>query len=122
MAKPNIIYLDGAMGTMLQKDGLQPGRCPEALNLTQPESITGIHRAYLQAGSRILYTNTFGANRYKVRDSGYSVTQLISAGVARAKEAAEGTSARVALSIGPIGQLLEPYGTLSFEEAYDIFR
>ncbi len=117
-----IRYLDGAMGTMLQKGGLQPGRCPEVLNITQPQTITGIHRAYIQAGSQIIYTNTFGGNRYKVRDSGYGVTELVAAGVACAKQAAAGTSAQVALSIGPIGQLLEPYGSLTFDEAYDIFR
>ncbi len=122
MAEYKLKYLDGAMGTMLQKSGLQPGRCPEVLNLTEPETVTGIHRAYIQAGSQIIYTNTFGGNRYKVRDSGYTVEALIAAGVDCARRAAEGTSARVALSIGPIGQLLEPYGSLSFEEAYDIFR
>jgi 5-methyltetrahydrofolate--homocysteine methyltransferase len=110
------------MGTMLQNMGLQPGRCPETLNLIEPEKITQIHRSYIEAGAEIVYTNTFGANRYKVRDTGYSVEQLVSAGVACAKEAAKGTSVQVALSLGPIGQLLEPYGTLSFEEAYDIYR
>ncbi len=122
MADNKIHYLDGAMGTMLQKRGLQPGRCPEVLNLTEPETVTEIHRAYVEAGSQIIYTNTFGGNRYKVRDSGYSVEALIAAGVRCAKRAAAGTAARVALSIGPIGQLLEPYGSLSFDEAYDIFR
>jgi 5-methyltetrahydrofolate--homocysteine methyltransferase len=110
------------MGTMLQQRGLQPGRCPEVLNLTQPDTVRDIHRAYAQAGADILYTNTFGGNRYKVRDSGYSVEELVSAGVRLAKEGAEGTAAKVALDVGPIGQLLEPYGSLAFEEAYDIYR
>jgi 5-methyltetrahydrofolate--homocysteine methyltransferase len=110
------------MGTMLQKAGLEPGRCPEALNITDPDVVTGIHRAYIDAGSEIIYANTFGGNRYKVRDSGYTVTELVTAGIRCAKAAAAGTNVRVALDVGPIGQLLEPYGPLRFDEAYDIFR
>lgn len=110
------------MGTMLQKSGLNPGRCPEALCLTAPEGVTGIHRAYVEAGSHIVYANTFGANRYKLEGSGHTVAELIAAAVACARAACEGTDARVGLDVGPIGQLLEPYGTLPFEEAYDIYR
>ena len=117
-----ITYLDGAMGTMLQKGGLQPGHCPEALCLTDPDCVAAIHRAYIGAGSRIAYANTFGANRYKLAETGYSVAQLIPAAVACARAACAGTDARVALDVGPVGQLLEPYGTLPFEEAYDIYR
>lgn len=110
------------MGTMLQKSGLNPGRCPEALCLTVPEGVTAIHRAYVEAGSQIVYANTFGANRYKLEGSGYTAAELIPAAVACARAACGGTGARVGLDVGPIGQLLEPYGTLSFEEAYDIYR
>ena len=110
------------MGTMLQKSGLNPGRCPEALCLTAPEGVTAIHRAYVESGSQIVYANTFGANRYKLEGSGYTVAELIPAAVACARAACGDTGARVGLDVGPIGQLLEPYGTLSFEEAYDIYR
>ncbi len=123
-------YLDGAMGTMLQSAGLETGRAPEGLNQANPALITEIHRAYLDAGAQILYTNTFGANREKLAHEGLTVTETVAAGVACAKRAVESFCAdhpnaacpRVALDIGPIGQLLEPYGTLAFEEAYDIFR
>lgn len=128
-----ILYLDGAMGTMLQKCGLLPGHNPEILCLTEPEKITAIHRAYLEAGAQVIYTNTFGANRYKLEKSGYRVPEVIRAAVACARRAIDEYLAdrqqdnrlpapRVALDIGPIGQLLEPYGTLSFEEAYDMFQ
>lgn len=117
-----ILYLDGAMGTMLQKSGLAPGGNPELLCLTEPHKITAIHRAYIDAGAQVIYTNTFGANRHKLRKCRESVETVIRAAVACARAAAAGTQARVALDIGSTGQLLEPYGTLAFEEAYDIFR
>ena len=113
--------LDGGMGTMLQQKGMALGTIPETLNITKPEWITDIHRRYIEAGSQIIYANTFGANRYKMADSGYRVSELIEVAVRNAREAAEGTETLVALDIGPIGQLLEPTGALSFEEAYDIF-
>lgn len=116
------IVLDGAMGTMLQSKGLELGGIPEVLNITQPDMVTQIHAEYIEAGSNIVYTNTFGANRYKMKDSGYSVEELIAAAVRNAKAACEGTGALVALDIGPIGQLLEPTGSLSFDDAYDMFR
>ncbi len=118
------------MGTMLQSAGLETGRAPEGLNQTDPALITEIHRAYLEAGAQILYTNTFGANREKLAHEGLPVAETVAAGVACAKRAIETFCAdhptavrpRVALDIGPIGQLLEPYGTLAFEDAYEIFR
>lgn len=118
----NIVILDGAMGTMLQARGLELGGIPEVMNITAPDKVTQIHREYIAAGSSVVYTNTFGANRYKMKDSGYSVKELVSAAVDNARKACEGTDAKVALDIGPIGQLLEPTGSLSFEEAYDMFR
>lgn len=110
------------MGTMLQAAGMPVGIVPETWNITHPENIIAVHRRYLEAGTQVLYTNTFGVNRFKAVRSGYSVAELTAAGVRCAREAAMGTSARVALDIGPIGQLLEPLGTLRFEEAYDVFR
>lgn len=118
------IFLDGAMGTMLQKSGLEAGETPELLNLTAPDVIESIHSSYIAAGSNIVYSNTFGANRYKLQSCGHSVGEIIAAGVRIAKNACEksGKRAYAALDIGPIGQLLEPTGSLSFEEAYDIFK
>ncbi len=121
MEDNKITCLDGAMGTMLQKSGLKPGGCPEALCITAPACVTAIHRAYIESGASILYANTFGANRYKLTGSGYTAPQLITAAITCARAACEGTNVRTALDVGPIGQLLEPYGTLSFEEAYNIY-
>ncbi len=120
--KKKYIRLDGGTGTMLQKGGLPAGAIPEVCNITEPERIINVNRAYAKAGADIICANTFGANRLKMKNTGYSTAELISAGIANAKKAAEGTCALVALDIGPIGQLLEPLGTLKFEEAYDIFR
>ena len=116
------ILLDGAMGTMLQQCGAPMGKVPEALNITHPEIITGIHRQYIESGSQIIYANTFSANRYKLSHCEYSPEAVVSAGIACAKEAARGTDAAVALDVGPIGQLMEPNGPLKFDEAYDMFR
>ncbi len=115
----DFIILDGGMGTMLQANGLEAGGIPELLNLTNPDGITAVHRAYVEAGSDVVYTNTFGANRLKMAKTGHSVQELISAAIRNARNSG---AAFVAQDIGPIGQLLEPTGTLKFEEAYDIFR
>ena len=120
--KPNeFVLLDGGMGTMLQAAGLPVGMNPMLWNLTAPEKIAGVHRQYIDAGSQILYTNTFGANRLKLEGEA-EVAEVVRAAIGAARLAAEGTDARIALDIGPIGQLLEPLGTLTFDEAYDIFR
>lgn len=118
----DIILLDGAMGTMLQSAGLPAGALPETWNIINPDVVVGIQKQYVDAGSNIIFANTFGANRLKTAGCGYSVKELVSAGIACAKKAAEGTNTKVALDIGPIGQMLRPLGMLSFEEAYDIFR
>lgn len=120
--KKKYIRLDGGMGTMLQKDGMPAGAIPELYNITEPERIMKVHRAYIDAGSDIIYANTFGANRLKMKKTGKTVEELIRTGIRNAKKEAEGRDVLVALDIGPIGQLLEPLGTLTFEEAYDIFR
>lgn len=122
MDKAEFVFLDGGMGTMLQAAGLPVGQLPEVWNLTNPEAVAKIQRQYVEAGAQVLYANTFGANRHKVSDSGYSPKELIAGGIHAARMAAEGHDVKVALDIGPIGQLLEPLGTLSFDEAYDIFR
>lgn len=120
--KNHITLLDGAMGTMLQRSGIPIGKVPEVLNITHPETVIDIHRQYIEAGSDIIYANTFSANRYKLSQCEYSVEELVTAGVQNARQAAMGSDTLVALSVGPVGELLEPNGNLSFEEAYDIFR
>ena len=124
LSENKFIFLDGAMGTMLQKSGLETGEIPELLNLTHPELIESIHSQYIESGSQIIYANTFGANRYKLDGCGHSSKEIITAGIDIAKRACEksGKTAYAALDIGPIGQLLEPTGSLTFEEAYDIFK
>lgn len=117
-----LIILDGAMGTMLQRHGLQPGECPEMWNLRHPERLEAIHKAYIDAGSQVVYANTFGANRRKLTPLGTTVDAVVSAGIAAARRAAAGTDARVALDIGPLGELLEPMGSLTFEDAMDRFK
>lgn len=117
-----IICLDGAMGTMLQQSGIELGKVPEILNITQPEAVISIHKQYVGSGADIIYANTFSANRYKLSHCEYSVDELICAGIKNAKAACSGTDVKVALSIGPVGELLEPGGNLKFEEAYDIFK
>ncbi len=117
----NLTFLDGAMGTMLQRSGLKPGTLPELLALTDPALLTGIHRQYVEAGSDIVYANTFGANRRKLARLGVPVTEVVTAAIAAARAACTGTSAKVALDIGPLGELLEPLGTLPFEDAVDMF-
>jgi 5-methyltetrahydrofolate--homocysteine methyltransferase len=118
----HILILDGAMGTVLQQRGLPPGGQPELLNLTEPALLDSVYREYIAAGSQVIYTNTFGANRLKLERAGRGVEEVISAAVGIARRAAAGTDVRVALDIGPLGELLEPMGSLSFEGAYDLFR
>lgn len=121
----DFIKLDGGMGTMLQARGLKPGETPEAWNLENPQTLIDVHKEYISAGADIIYANTFGANRYKLEHCGYSVERVIRAGILNARRAVSESAnpnALVALDIGPIGQLLEPTGTLTFEEAYDIYK
>lgn len=139
----DFIYLDGATGTMYQAAGLKLGERPEILSLTRPDLVASVHRQYIESGSDIIYTNTFGANAHKLEGTGYSVREVITASVKIAKDtAAEYASAGTvtekdshkdhrqkknrqvltALDIGPIGEMLEPYGTLSFESACELFR
>ena len=106
---------------MIQKSGASYDHSPETLNITSPGLIASFHRAYIDAGADIVYTNTFGANAYKLTDSGYSVAEIITAAVGIAKKEARGR-ALVALDIGPVGMLCEPAGTMTFEQAYGYFR
>lgn len=125
LLKKEFVSLDGGMGTMLQARGMKPGETPEALNLENPRMLIDIHKEYIAAGADIVYANTFGANRYKLEHCGYSVDRVIRSGLHNARTAiaeSDNKNALAALDIGPIGQLLEPTGTLSFEEAYEVYK
>ena len=113
----NTILLDGGMGTMLQAAGLKLGARPEELNITDPALIEGIHGQYAAAGSRIVNANTFGASAHKLTGSAYTLEQVIAAGIANCKRACAPYGALTALDVGPLGELLEPSGTLAFEDA-----
>ena len=122
----NLLIFDGAMGTMLQKEGLPIGDNPEIFGIKNPHKLLKIHKKYLEAGSNVLTTNTFGCNELKVNKLGYTVEEVIDRAVSIAKQAIEESDKSkprfVALDIGPIGEMLEPMGTLSFDRAYEIFK
>ena len=115
--QPNTILLDGGMGTMLQAAGMKLGTRPEDLNIENPELIRSIHAKYAAAGSRIVNANTFGASPHKLADSKYTLEEVITAGIANCKQAVAPSGALVPLDVGPLGELLEPSGTLAFEDA-----
>ena len=115
-----LIYLDGGMGTMLQAAGLRGGEVPESWNLSHPEAVKAVHRAYLEAGCDIVTTNTFGATSLRF---GPELPAIIRAGVRLAKKATqEAGHGWVAFDMGPTGKLLAPYGELPFEEAVSAYR
>lgn len=116
--KENVVVFDGAFGTMLQRKAQNVGTVPEILNIEQPDLIGGIHREYAAAGADVISANTFGANEKKA-GSCELAQKLVRAGIEIARREAAGKF--VALDIGPLGQLLEPMGTLSFSEAYSCF-
>ena len=115
--QPNTILLDGGMGTMLQAAGMKLGTRPEDLNIENPELIRSIHTKYAAAGSRVVNANTFGASPHKLADSKYTLEEVITAGIANCKQAVAPYGALVTLDVGPLGELLEPSGTLAFEDA-----
>lgn len=117
-----ILIFDGAMGTMLQEMGLKIGELPELLNIRSPETVVEIHKRYINSGANIITTNTFGVNKAKLKNSGYTVEEIIQAAIENAKKATGDGDTYIALNVGPIGELLEPMGILSFEDAYDIFK
>ena len=114
-----IIFFDGGLGSLLQERGLKPGELPETWNLTRPEVLYDIHRAYLDAGADIILANTFGANGFKYDN----LEEIVTAAVVNAKKAVadSGRKAYVALDMGPTGKLLKPMGTLDFEECVSIY-
>ena len=117
LAGEEFLLFDGAMGTMLQRGVLSPGQLPDLLCLSNPQAVTDIHRAYVQAGSQVVTTNTFGANAGKL-DGAATVAEVFAAAVRCAREAG---AEYVAADIGPTGELLFPMGDLAFSEAYELF-
>ena len=121
--KNNIVYLDGGMGTLLQKSGLQPGELPERWNISHPEVIKEIHKSYYDSGSNIVNTNTFGANSLKFGTD--ELSEIIYHAVKNADEARKASSGKqekfIALDVGPTGKLLKPLGDLDFEDAVKTF-
>ena len=121
-----IYILDGAMGTMLQKAGMSSDETTTHFGQEHPEILRDIHKQYVDAGADIIYAATFGINRYKMEELDVTLDEAVktamdAANAAKAEAAAEGKEVMVALGLGPLGELLEPMGTLSFEEAYDAF-
>jgi len=116
MKSKKITILDGAMGTMLAPH-LESGQLPESFNILAPEKVREIHENYIAAGAEIVYANTFGANRYKF---GAELKEIIARGVSIARSAA-GNKAKVAMSVGPLGALLEPLGKITYGEAYGAY-
>jgi len=120
--KKEVVIFDGAMGTRLQKLGLPAGHPPEEWNLSHPEEITQVHRSYIEAGSTLIQTNTFGANR--IRLERYHLEEKIKEIIHQAVQIAKSTlkeGVLLAASIGPLGEFIEPYGDLSLEKAQGAF-
>ncbi|MBQ7944288.1 MAG: homocysteine S-methyltransferase family protein [Lachnospiraceae bacterium] len=124
-----LLFFDGAMGTVLQSRGLKAGEIPEVWNIEHSGEIKKIHTEYLMAGVNIIKANTFGVNSFKCKNLSYSVEELVTAGIRLVKEAIAETEGKVersaayaALDIGSLGKLLKPFGELAFEDAYEAFK
>lgn len=121
-----LLLADGATGTQLQARGLRVGASGEEWNLSHPEEVADLARSYAAAGSDLVYTNTFGGNRIRLRryDLAHRVAEINRQAVALARQgvAAAGREVLVVASIGPTGELLEPWGDLKAEEALGAFR
>lgn len=115
-----LVFVDGGMGTMLQAAGLTGGEAPERWNLTHPETVAEVHRAYLAAGCDIVTANTFGATGARF---GAELQKVIQAGVKLARQGVEEAGhGFAAFDMGPTGKLLAPYGELPFQEAVSLYR
>jgi 5-methyltetrahydrofolate--homocysteine methyltransferase len=122
LAQGKILVADGAAGTLLMAAGLPTGTPPDLWNAENPQAVYELHRAYVEAGSQIILTNTFGANRLKLQKAGAGerAGELNRAGVELARQAAAGR-AYVAGDIGPTGEMMKPFGPLEFAEAVEVF-
>src|SRR5690242_9530535 len=123
IADEHVYLFDGAMGTMLYAKGVFINKCYDELNLRSPEMVLEVHKQYVRAGAEVLETNTYGANRVKLRGFGIDddLRDINIAGAELARKAA-GDSVYVAGAIGPLGIRIEPYGPTSIDEAREIFR
>ena len=122
-----ILFFDGGMGSLLQKEGLLPGELPELWNFKQSDIVKKIHQSYFEAGSDIVLANTFGANPIKFHSTEYTLKEVIEKAVSNVKVAAENgvkdqREYYVALDVGPTGKLLKPLGDLAFEDAYLAYK
>lgn len=122
-----LIYLDGGTGTMLQARGLRPDERTESWTIERPEDLIQIHQSYIAAGADIVNANTFGVNKFRYGDgSAYSLSRLVETAIANAKQAVrqagKETETLVSLDLGPSGDFMEPFGDLTYEEAFDNFR
>lgn len=115
----NIQLFDGAMGTMLTEHRETQGILIEDLNVLFPDIIQNIHKSYVAAGANYITTNTFGANRIKLKDSQFTLKKVLDAAIENARQVTKNTSVKVILDIGPSGKLMEPIGELTFDEAYN---
>lgn len=126
LSKP-LICLDGGTGTMLQARGLRPDERTESWTIEHPEALIQIHQSYIDAGSDIVNANTFGVNKFRYHDgSDYSLSRLVEEAVSNARQAARQAAGDketlISLDLGPSGQFMEPFGDLTYEEAFDNFR
>jgi len=117
--KGRILFLDGAMGTNLLEQGIKPGESPSILNLTNPQAVYKLHRAYVEAGSDIILTNTFSAN--PLNFSRDKLKKVITEGVKLARQSAQNRAILFG-DVGPLGVLIKPYGKMEFSEAVKIYK
>ena len=118
----NVVILDGAMGTMLQDVGLKMIKNPEDYNITNKDKIEKIHKMYVDAGADIILTNTFGANDVRLKSSYFTVYEIVKSAVEIAKKSVNGTKCLVALDVGPLGEFINPKGSIEYEDAIEIFK
>ena len=121
LLKRDFVFTDNSNGWFLLKKGLKPGQKPDIMNITAPDIVGDLQRKAVEAGSDIVFTNTFGTNAKTLRGTGYTVRELVGAAVAVTKKACAGR-ALTALDVGPIGEFIKPFGPLSFDESYELYR
>lgn len=119
-----VLVFDGAMGTMLQQEGLKPGKCPELMNVDYPDKVIKIHEKYLKAGADVITTNTFGGSRVKLKEYELEdrVYEINSKAVEISRKIADKYNKYVAASVGPTGRFVEPIGNNSFDDIYEVFK